>query len=274
MPATEQRPKSSLKETAEREAAEAEKEAAEKEATEVQLKTDVEPGEQGIATQEEEPSAEYVAPEPSEEQVAAAREVLAQLEDRVREYGPERTVDALMQVIDVLPEFTTPEEWPLDEEDEYAEAALVGRIGSFLLRGCSKLKLSPKHVVWLWRNREKWTSKGRTVRGAALTLNTRARFLTDGKKAVIEVNFQHWKTLNPQQRVLVVYHELRCLDAEGKTVAPDFEGFNDELEIFGTRTFREMVALETAVQRGAERELQYSLSLLEAEDGGEEKQAA
>ena len=260
-----------LADVAQREAAEAEAEFEAGAVPAVQDEGDVslvdsEPGEQGAATQDEEP-AEYQAPEPSQDEVKRALAALKELRARVNDYGPERTVESLVAIVDVASAMRRPEAWPGAEDEEFHVAPEIKEIGTLLLKGCrAKLTLSPKDVIWLWRNKEKWTSRGQTVRHNTKSLDTRTSFLTDGARAVVEVNFHHWATLNPLQKIFTVYHALRELDGTGSPQAPDFVGYFDELEVFGPRVFRDMVTLENSLKRGAERELPYQLSLLDQDE--------
>lgn len=252
-----------LKEVADREAAEAEAEHA-------TLQTSAEAGEQGIATQEEPEDPEYTPPEPTEGERKAAQEVLLQLQSRVNDYGPQATIDALIQIVDRVEPFICPADWPGEEEDQYRESSMVQQMASFLLRGCRvHLEMSPRKLVCLWRNHENWKSKGKKVRGMSKSFSKRTRFLTDGALASIEINFHLFKTMNPLQKVATVYRALRELDAEGKAIAPDFEGYLDELELFGMRVFRDMVAMHNAAQRGLEVEHEHQLSLLDEMGDGE-----
>ena len=245
-------------------------EAAEEEGVgDVSLVGGSEPGDQGIATQDEGNglAGEYEAPEPSEQELWAAAVAFQGFRERVNDYTPEQTVEALIQVIDVLPELCRPEEWPGAEDEEYHRAPQLDEIGVLLLKGCrAKLPISPKDVVFLWRNKEKWTLRGVPVRSNTKSFDTRTSFLLKGRLAVIEINFHHWKTLNPLQKVFTVYHALREIDEGGALQHPDFKGYLDELEVFGSRVFRDMALLAKSIERGSERALPYQLSVLDQLD--------
>ena len=231
------------------------------------------PGDQGIATQDEGNglAGDYEAPEPSEEELAVAATVFRELRDRVNDYGPEQTVEALIQAVDVVPELCRPEEWPGETDGEYHRAPQLDEIGALLLKGCrAKLPISPKHVVFLWRNKEKWTLRGVTVRSNTKSFDQRTSFLLKGRLAVVEINFHHWKTLNPLQKIFTVYHALREIDEDGASQHPDFEGYLDELEVFGPRVFRDMALLAASIERGSERELPYQLSIFDQMEDEEE----
>jgi hypothetical protein len=82
---------------------------------------------------------------------------------------------------------------------------------------------------------------------------------------VVEMNFHHFKTLNPLQRTFALYHELRQVSADGGKAAPDFSGFYDEMEIFGSRVFREMMELARVIDVGSQVTFQHQLPLFEEE---------
>lgn len=222
------------------------------------------PGEQGSATQDDEPAA-YAPKEPTKQELKAAEDVLRELRSRAQDYGPQRTIDALIQVVDVVPGFTVPTEWQGEEDEEFRDAPTVSEIAALLIRGCHvQLGISPNEVACLWRNKEKWVdSAGHNVRSKAASLDARTRFMTEGVKATIEINFHLFKTMNPAQKVFTIYHALRQIDADGKKISPDFSGFLDELEYFGPRVFREHVALANSMQRGLKREIPFQLSFLD-----------
>jgi len=225
------------------------------------------PGENGIATQDAEPvSAPYTPPQPTQNEIRLAGEVLTELRDRAQDLGPQKTIEGLIQVVDVHPEFITPEGWPGEEDELYLEAGVVREIVNILLRGCGpKLAISPRKVACLWKNHEKWTKGGKTVRTQTVSHDARTRFYTGGVLATIEVNFHHFRTLNPLQKVFSLYHALRELDAAGSRQPPDFVGYFDELEVFGPYVFREMVTMFGAAKRGQQDAsgLPYQLSLLD-----------
>lgn len=221
------------------------------------------PGEQGIATQGtiEDPS--YSPPAPTQGELNIASDVYGELNTEAHDLADETVIEKLMQIVDVHPELVTPHDWKGEADEEYREAPVISRMVSILCRGCNRIEVSSRKVIPLWRNKERWTSSGQKVRGVGKGLDKRARFLTDGAHAVVEINFHLFKTMNPRQKVFTVYHALRSIDADGKRRAPDFNGYYDELELFGAGTFREMVAMANSLERGAARNLPYQLSLLE-----------
>lgn len=239
-----------LAEIAEREADEAEKEV-------VTLNTEEGPEEDG------EPGEEvYVPPEYTAQEKKAATAVLAQVR-KTDILGPSAAVEALLQLVDVLPMFTPPKEWPGKEDEEYHEAKEVANMAEILVKGCKNLTINPDHLICLWRNKEKWEAGGKTVRGAAKSFPIRVRHLLQGKRACVEINYHHFKTLNPLQRIFSVYHEIRILDKNGGTQKPQFTGFYDEMEIFGSRVFREMMELARVIELGAEVTHPHQLSIFE-----------
>lgn len=242
--------KKSLKETADEEAAAVEEEF------------------EGLDTEAPEEEAEeeqYVRPKPTKKQVKTAEKVW----DTIQEadiIGADNAVSSLIQLIDVHPLFTPPEEWPAAEEAEYCQSELIERMATVLCKGAKKLWVNPDDLVFLWRNKDKWQSGGQTVRGNVARFPTRVRHLLDGKLAAIEINYHHFLTLNPLQRTFTLYHELRQISAEGKLNQPDFGGFYDEIEVFGPRVFREMVELARVVEVGSRVDHQYQLPLFDDEE--------
>jgi|GEM_PF-3494234 len=239
----------------------------------------VQPGDQGSATDDAETVADeadkYVPPEPTPDEVKTAEEVFTELQQQgPRQIGAERTIEALLQIVDRRPQFVCPMDWMGEEDEEYREAPLVERIGGLLLQACPKLEISQRKVIYLWRNKEKWTSKGVTVRSKANGLSKRVQFLAEDAYAVVEVNFHVFKHMNPLQKVATIYHALRALDTDGKQRPNDFEGFFDELELFGVGTFREMVTMANALERGKSVDHPHQLSLLDEVEESEEDAAA
>lgn len=210
--------------------------------------------------------APYVPPEPTDKQIAAAKAVLKELSSRVDKYSDSDTVEALLQVVDVVAPFRTPEHWPDDDDKEYAPAPVVERIVKVLCRGASKINVPAWSIICLWRNKDKWMDGDRPKRGATAKLDTRTQHLLEGAQLVIEVNFHHWLSLNPLQKVQTIYRLLRERDEEAGKRRPDFVGYLDEMEIFGLRTFHEMVSLEFALAKAKEVTHPHQLPFPEWED--------
>lgn len=159
--------------------------------------------------------------------------------------------------------------WPQVEGEpvEYQPAHLVERIADELIRRLDRFEeLREATFVFLYRNVKKWESKGRTVFADIKATSGLIRYLAGSADFILRVNWKAWLLMNPWQRVRLVYHELRhgTIDYEsGKygTVGHDVEVFFDELEIFGTETFREWKALAESVSKGREVNVQYHLPL-------------
>lgn len=217
-------------------------------------KPDIAPADAADVTLDTGPVEEpYVPPEPTDKQLKAAKAVLKELTSRGEAYSPGDTVAALLQVVDVVDPFRTPEHWPADEEDEYAPAPVVAQIVKALSRGASKhIRIKPSKTLCLWRNKDKWMDGDRPKRGATAKLDTRTQHLLEGAQLVIEVNFHHWLGLNPLQKVQTIYRLLRERDEDAGKRRPDFVGYLDEVEIFGLRTFHDMVALEFSLAKAKE----------------------
>lgn len=232
----------------------------------------VEPGEQGSATSEPElDTGGYEPPDRDEltqEDLKLADELVSELRTRAQELSAEQVVDKLVRVVDIHPSFLTPMSWPGADDETYRGAPIVGEIAGLLCRGCPHIEIHYRDLIPLWKNADSWKSRGRVIRSKEKSLSKFDRFLSDGAKATVIVNYQLFKTMNPLQKVFTVYQALRRLDRDGKTIPPHFEGFADELWIFGSRVFRELVTLKTAVEKASEREdrlEQYQLSLLESD---------
>lgn len=236
-----------LKDVAEREAREAEAQIAAEEAAEVQGDGVDQPWER----------------EPTPEETENAGEVVSVLEAEAEEMGPEGTVDALIQVVDVHADFTVPNTWPGETDEEFREAPVLRRIGVLLAKASPKIEVSPYRVAFLWKNKKSWTRQGVQIRAQGKSLDGLTQFFTDGKVAAVIGNYQHFRLLNTRQKVASVYHALRSFDKDGAVIPNQFEGFFDELELFGTGTFQSDVALASAVSRAQERQLPFQLSLLD-----------
>ena len=227
------------------------------------------PGDQGSATQDREDPT-YAPAEPSKDQLQLAADLYGELKE-AHDLGASLTIQKLISIVDVHPSLCSPSDWPGAEEELYLEAPVLREIGVPLLKGCEKLGLEIKGIAWLFVNRTKWKSHGKTVRGRSKGLDVRAQFLTGGKKAFVEINYHLFKTMNPRQKVATVYAYLRRLDREGGTIAPDFSGFFDELRYFGAHTYRETIALQQAVDDGMQLKLPFQMSVLEALDTEDEE---
>jgi len=208
---------------------------------------------------------EYVPPTPSADDKKTAEEVYTELK-KADILGHDATVNGLIQLIDVHPQFTPPEEWPGKEDEEYCESDRLHSMAEILAKGCKRITVSPRDVVFLWRNKAKWVQGGKTVRGNVKSLPLWVRYLLEGKVAAVAINYHHWKTLNPLQRVFALYHELRQVGSDGRMVKPDFTGFYDETVIFGPRVFREMMELQRVVEIGSRVTYRHQLPLFEDEE--------
>ena len=259
------------------------KDIAEREAAEAEAEVKSEPGEQGVATQDDaQPEKKKDPPKiwdraPSQEEIAKSDVVLQELEDRAQDMGPAACIDSLLAVVDVHPGMKVPATWPAGAQETLTKADLAERIGKLMLRACPKLEVSPMRVVFLWRNKKTWTKKGEPVRAEAKKLSELSRHFSRGAVAAVVCNYQLFRVLNTRQKLAAIYHALRQLDAEGSIRPPQFSGFFDELELFGTGTHSTDAFLVRAIEAGAQRELPFEESasaLEEPGEGGEEKAAA
>lgn len=225
------------------------------------------PGEQGIATQDEEEAIEaYTPPEPTQDELKIADEIFVGLEARDNT-PPEDVIRGVISLIDVHKNFVTPELFGGKDEDReiYAPASVVGEIARILCRGCPKIVAPYSRLVFWFKDHEKWTSAGVTVDAQVKRFDGFFQHINEGVVAAIIVNYHHWRTLNPRQRVFTVYHALRELDAEGKRVAPDWGGFFEEPSLFGAGVHREMVTMARAFVKDAAEHVGevYQLSILD-----------
>lgn len=208
---------------------------------------------------------EYEPKEPTEKELGLADEIFVQL-DSDRTLEDQAVIDGLIRLVDVHKQFLTPELFgSRDNDDEiWQGASVVGEIARLLCR-CNKIE-APYRLVGFWfKDHEKWTSAGQTVEAQVKRYDAFHQHINDGQVAALIVNYHHWKTLNPRQKVFVVYHALRELDPKGKTLAPDWVGYFDEPGLFGAGVHREMVTMSRAFVKDApdHKDAPYQLSILD-----------
>ena len=110
------------------------------------------PGEQGVATQEppaDKPPPIWTRPDVSKKDLSNAEQVFKKLDSDAQDMKPEAVIDALIAVVDVLPELTIPAQWPGEASEEYRHAPIVERIGLLLCRGCPNIEISGRKVGFL-----------------------------------------------------------------------------------------------------------------------------
>lgn len=224
------------------------------------------PGEQGIATQEEEAVQAYTPKEPTQEELSLAEDIFQGLEER-EAMPPEDVIRSLINLIDVHKNFVTPELFGTKDEDReiFAPASVVGEIARLLCRGCPKIEAPYSRIGFWFKDHEKWTSAGITVDAQVKRFDGFHQHIHDGMVAAIIVNYHHWRTLNPRQRVFTVYHALRQIDKGGQRTAPDWVGFFEEPGLFGAGVHREMVTMARAFVKDAADHVGevYQLSILD-----------
>ena len=213
------------------------------------------PGEQGIATQEEDAPEAYTPPEPTQKELAIADNVFARLEDRDLTLAPEDAIAQLIGIVDVHKNLVTPRELfggkDRDKEAIFEGAAVVHEIARLLCRRCPKLTAPFSAIGFFFKDHEKWTEAGQTVDAKVKRFDGFYMHITEGMKAAVIVNYHHWCTLNPRQKVFVVYHALRQLDEKGKRNAPDWVGYFEEPALFGAGVYKEMVTMAKAFVQDA-----------------------
>ena len=87
-------------------------------------------------------------------------------------------------------------------------------------------------------------------------------FHSQGFSAAVVVNYQIFKLLNTRKKVRGIYKALRALDKNGVIIPNQFEGFYDELELFGTATNAEDQFLARAVEKGLQVALPFADDVL------------
>lgn len=212
------------------------------------------PGDQGIATQEEDAPETYTPPEPTQQELAFADEVFAKLEDRDVEMSPEDAVRQIIGIVDVHKNLVTPPEvfgGKDDDRDIFAPASVVGEIARLIARRCPKLEAPVRSIGFFFKDHEKWTRAGVTIEAQVKTFDGFHEYHTEGMKAAVIVNYHHWVTLNPRQKCYVVYHALRQLDENAKRSAPDWVGYFEEPGLFGAGVHKEMVTMARAFVKDA-----------------------
>lgn len=187
-----------------------------------------------------------------------SEDVLSRLRDRAGDMTPEAVVDDLMKVVDVHPTLKMPDVWPGTSEEIYRAAPYLAAIGRVLVRGCrGKIEIPQRDIMFVWRRKKKWQRQGVDVRCHARSLNDLSTYLTEGQTCAVVGNYEHFRFLNTRQRVAAIYHALRSFDTKGKLKPPQFEGWYDELSLFGAGTNEQTANLARAVEHGAKRSLPY-----------------
>lgn len=180
--------------------------------------------------------------------------------------GAPGIVRELCEVAEEHDEPTDP--WPVDgdgEAVEFVASEVAQRIGEGLVNGIARFyHLRLYRIHYVLRNAP-WEKGGKTVLGQ---MKRPSGLLKNYAAAdfIVLLNWEMWQAMNPMQRVALVYHELRHGDSEGKIAPHDFEGFFDELRLFGTATYEDWNALAQAAVKGQDVRHQYSLSLLDGSD--------
>lgn len=218
-----------------------------------------EPGEQGIATQDEdeEDEAEPFVRQVDKTELGLANDLYSDLQGGANDMLASEAVEKLLRVVDVHKNVCMPMDWPGGEE-KYRESSYLAWIGRILCRASAKIEVPGGQVLFWWKNVKSWTKKGVPVRAIGRSLGGGERFLAGGSTAVVMANYQMFRIMNTQQRVAAIYHALRMLSKEGAVRPPQFEGYFDELELFGVGTFEHDALLIRAVEAGLQTQLPWS----------------
>ncbi len=194
----------------------------------------------------------YEAPEPSQQEIKLADDVLFELDGNEQKLGAQRVIDALIQLVDVHKTFRTPEIFSTDDpEDIYRPADVVAEIARRLCRSTSKLEINPSYLVFYFKNHEKWTSNGQKVHGKVKRFDGFMQHHLEGMLGAIHINYHMWKRFNPRQKIFTVYRLLRELDSEGGKRAPDFVGYFEEPGLFGAGVHEEHCKMARAFVKDA-----------------------
>lgn len=180
---------------------------------------------------------------------------------RIKLPDPLKVAERLCEIAAEADPNTKP--WPVEDGEpvEYVRSTVASDIAAGLMEGIARLgALRQFSIHYLFRNKETWESQGRDVLGQ---MKRPSGLLKEYASAdyIVLLNWQAWQNMTPMQRVALVYHELRHGTPDGKVRGHDFEGFFDELALFGTDTYRDWNLLAKAVDKGEEVRHQYSLDL-------------
>lgn len=132
--------------------------------------------------------------------------------------------------------------WP-DDDIKYLECGdEVGYIADQLI---SKFKSELSHINIAYLFKQKASKSGENlVLGTAGVTSQKVNALSKGVEAVIEIGFDQWTELSPDQKFRLVYHELCHLaeNEKGKTVTVehDITEFVEVMRAFGPATDAEV----------------------------------
>ena len=212
------------------------------------------PGEQGIATLDEDVPEAYVPPEPTQQELGLADEVFRNLDAHAQDMEDLDVVEALIALVDVHKQFRTPTDLFASSDDEaekFEGASVVDEIARLLCRGCSRIEAPYRSLVFYFKDHEKWTSAGQKVHGKIKRFDGFLQHHLEGQKAAVIVNYHLFKVLNPRQKVFHVYNLLREIGENGERLAPDWTGYFEEPGLFGAGVHEEWVRMAQAFVREA-----------------------
>lgn len=144
--------------------------------------------------------------------------------------------------------------------DPFMYAGTPEWIGQELIRRLPIFEpLRDKEIDYLYREND-WSVRGALAMGQMKNVTGLLRRYS-GKDFVAMFSFATWKNLSSWQKVALVYHELRHASGDGKLNAHQFEGFFDELEVFGVQTFRDWERLREVMAKAGRKAEQLELGL-------------
>jgi len=218
------------------------------------------PGDQGVATQDDPPettdSDGRFHRNPSKEEFARAKALYDELHSDAHDMHPERVIDILLQIVDVHELLTMPPHWPKGC-DQIMAAPSIDKIAKLLARGCrAHINLGPGYFNTVWLNQQSWTEAGEDVVAKVERKGKVDRFLL-GLRATLKVDYRSFQKLNPRRKLFYIYRALREVDAEGKRLTAPIRLFYDQLRLFGTGTDQSMVMLQKTIEEASGRKLMW-----------------
>lgn len=207
------------------------------------------------AEAEQEETAGYTPPEPSQDELALADDVFRELVERGPELGDQKVIDKLIAIVDVHTQLRTPENLFASsgaDDEKFELAPSLNELVRLLCRGCAKLEVNPGKVVCYWKDHERWTSHGQKVHGKVKRFDGFLQHHLEGMLAALQINYHLYRTYNPRQKVFTIYRLLREVDADGSKRAPDYTGYFEEPGLFGIGVHEEHCRIARAFIRDAQ----------------------
>ncbi len=155
------------------------------------------------------------------------------------------------------PKYKEPlEAWPLDpdtgKKERFADAYQPERIARLLVPALTSFEaLRGRQVRYLYTPKD-FSVHGAPAAGKLVRVTGPMRHITELDYLMV-LSHKTYLALPPWQRVSLVYHELLHGEDDEKgnpALRPhDFEGFMEELEVFGENTFQRWLQMREAFER-------------------------